>query len=181
MRRLIAERKRWHAFGHGTIKFLHPENAKVLAFIREFEEETVLVVANLSRFTQAAEIDLCAPTPGVVPMEIFSRTKFPEIASRLATMFTLGPHDFYWLALRRKGATASAEGCRGAGDRARTGLAQAAPAGHARVAGARAAARVIFKTAAGFPRARQLREFHITEEICASSRDDDCAHLVCRT
>src|SRR4051794_19739538 len=99
MRRLIAERKRWHAFGQGTIKFLTPENAKVLAFLREFEEETVLVVANLSRFTQATEIDLSAYA-GVVPMEIFSRTRLPELKTTPA-MFTLGPHDFYWIALRR--------------------------------------------------------------------------------
>jgi maltose alpha-D-glucosyltransferase/alpha-amylase len=102
MRRLIVERKRWKAFGHGTITFLHPDNAKVLVFIREHEEESVLVVANLSRFTQAAEIDLSA-FAGAIPMEIFSRAKLPEIRPG-GSMFTLGPHDFYWLALRRHGA-----------------------------------------------------------------------------
>ncbi len=101
MRRLIVERKRWHAFGHGTIRFLHPENAKVLAFIREVEEEAILVVANLSRFTQATELDL-SEYAGTRPMEIFSRAKFPEIRQG-GTMFTLGSHDFYWLALRRRG------------------------------------------------------------------------------
>ena len=101
MRRLIVERKRWHAFGHGGIRFFHPENAKVLAFVREDEDNSVLVLANLSRFTQAAEIDL-TEFAGVVPMEIFSRSKFPELKPGV-TMFTLGPHDFYWLALRRKG------------------------------------------------------------------------------
>jgi maltose alpha-D-glucosyltransferase/alpha-amylase len=107
MRRLIVERKRWHAFGAGTIRFLHPENAKVLTFIRETEEEAVLVVANLSRFTQAAEIDL-SEFAGIRPMEIFSRAKLPEIKAG-GTMFTLGSHDFYWLALRRKGARLPSE------------------------------------------------------------------------
>ena len=101
MRRLIAERKRWRAFGHGTIEFLQPKNAKILAFVREAGEESVLVVANLSRFTQAAELDLSAYA-GLVPMEIFSRSKFMEIRPG-GTLFTLGPHVFYWLALRRKG------------------------------------------------------------------------------
>jgi maltose alpha-D-glucosyltransferase/alpha-amylase len=102
MRRLIVERRRWHAFGAGTIRFLHPENAKLLAFIRETEEEAILVVANLSRFTQASELDL-TEYAGTRPMEIFSRQKMPELHAG-GTMFMLGPHDFYWIALRRKGA-----------------------------------------------------------------------------
>lgn len=108
MRRLIAERKRWSAFGNGTIEFLHPRNAKILAFIREHGDEAVLMVANLSRFTQAAELNLSAYN-GVVPMEIFSRTKFPEIRAG-GTMFTLGPHDFYWIALKRPGKTMRLDG-----------------------------------------------------------------------
>ncbi len=107
MRRIIAERKRWHAFGHGTIRFLHPENAKVLAFVRETEEEAILVVANLSRFTQATELEL-SEYAGTRPMEIFSRQKLSEIKQG-GTLFTLGPHDFYWLAMRRKGARQSQE------------------------------------------------------------------------
>ena len=101
MRRLIAERKRWKSFGRGRIEFLQPQNARVLAFIREHGEETVLTVANLSRFTQAAELDLSAYA-GLTPLEIFSRSKFPEIRQG-GTMFTLGPHDFYWIALKSKG------------------------------------------------------------------------------
>ena len=57
-RRVIAMRKNFKAFSRGSLEFLHPENAKVLAFLREHEGETILVVANLSRFSQAAEIDL---------------------------------------------------------------------------------------------------------------------------
>jgi len=52
-KRMIALRKRFQAFGRGTIEFLSPENPKVLAFIRQLEDQTVLVVANLSRFTQS--------------------------------------------------------------------------------------------------------------------------------
>ncbi|HEY2343758.1 MAG TPA: maltose alpha-D-glucosyltransferase, partial [Chthoniobacteraceae bacterium] len=107
MRRLIAERKRWGAFGHGTIQFLQPQNAKVLAFVREYADEAILVVANLSRFTQATELDL-SPYAGLVPMEVFSRAKFPEMRQG-GTMFTLGPHDFYWLALRRKGSAGTSD------------------------------------------------------------------------
>src|SRR2546423_9090086 len=47
MKRLLATRKRHKAFGRGSIEFLQPENRKILAFVRRFEDETLLVVANL--------------------------------------------------------------------------------------------------------------------------------------
>ena len=58
MKRALAQRKQWRALGRGSIEFLYPENRRVLAFVRTCGEENVLVVANLSRFAQAAEIDL---------------------------------------------------------------------------------------------------------------------------
>src|SRR5262249_35248236 len=57
MKHMIALRKRHAAFGRGTLEFLSPDNNKVLAFVRRFHEETILVVANLSRFVQYAELD----------------------------------------------------------------------------------------------------------------------------
>jgi maltose alpha-D-glucosyltransferase/alpha-amylase len=102
MRRLIALRKQFRAFGRGSLRFLNPENRKVLAFVREWRqpdgrEERVLVVANLSRFAQYAELDLSA-FKGLVPVEVFGRTEFPPIGDgRYPVM--LGPHSFYWFAL----------------------------------------------------------------------------------
>ncbi len=97
MRRLVALRKRHRSFGRGTIRFLHPENRKVLVFIREHEEEKILIVANLSRFTQAVELDL-SEFEGMVPVELFGHTEFPRIGE-LPYFLTLGPHTFYWFAL----------------------------------------------------------------------------------
>jgi len=99
MKRLIALRKHYHAFGRGSLEFLHPRNNKVLAFIRQLEDERILVVANLSRFVQAAELDLRA-FDGMVPVELFGQTEFPPIGE-LPYFVTLGPHAFYWFALRR--------------------------------------------------------------------------------
>jgi maltose alpha-D-glucosyltransferase/alpha-amylase len=96
-KRLIALRKRFQAFGRGTIEFLAPENPKVLAFIRHFEDETVLVVANLSRFTQYVELDLKA-FKGRVPLELIGRTRFPPIGD-LPYLLTLGEHAFYWFSV----------------------------------------------------------------------------------
>src|SRR5213592_4224433 len=58
MRRLIAIRKRYPVFGRGTIEFLHPTNLAVLAYLRCYDSQTVLVVNNLSRFVQPVELDL---------------------------------------------------------------------------------------------------------------------------
>jgi maltose alpha-D-glucosyltransferase / alpha-amylase len=97
MRRLIALRKRYRAFSRGTIEFLHPANHRVLAFVRRYEGERILVVANLSRFAQHAELDLSL-FAGSTPVELFGRNRFPEIGGRPYPL-TLGPHTFLWFAL----------------------------------------------------------------------------------
>ena len=96
-KRLIALRKRYRAFGRGSLEFLYPENRKVLAFLRRYRDELILVVANLSRFVQYAELDLSA-FRGMVPVELFGQTEFPPIGD-LPYFMTLSPHAFYWFAL----------------------------------------------------------------------------------
>jgi maltose alpha-D-glucosyltransferase / alpha-amylase len=96
-RRLIGLRKRYRAFGRGTLEFLHPENRKVLAFVRRYEDEVILVLANLSRFVQAVELDL-ATFRGMMPVEMFGQVEFPAIGDQ-PYMFTIGPHSFYWFSL----------------------------------------------------------------------------------
>ncbi|MGE0540764.1 MAG: maltose alpha-D-glucosyltransferase [Dehalococcoidia bacterium] len=97
MKRLIALRKRYQAFSRGSIEFLHPENRKVLVFTRRYEDQVILVVANLSRFVQAVELDLSA-YERMVPVELFGQTRFPRIGE-LPYFLTLGPHSFYWFSL----------------------------------------------------------------------------------
>jgi maltose alpha-D-glucosyltransferase/alpha-amylase len=97
MKRLISFRKGYKAFGNGTIEFLFPENRKILVFIRSFEDERILVVANLSQYVQYAELDL-SPYKGMVPREMFGRSVFPPIGE-LPYFLTLGPHAFYWFSL----------------------------------------------------------------------------------
>ncbi len=99
MKRLIALRKQLRAFGRGSLTFLHPENRRVLAYLREYRDDCILVVANLSRFVQYAELDLRA-FRGSTPVELFGNTEFPPIGSR-PYFLSLGPHSFYWFALRR--------------------------------------------------------------------------------
>jgi maltose alpha-D-glucosyltransferase/alpha-amylase len=97
MRNLIALRKLFRVFGRGSLKFLHPSNRKVLAYIREDGEETVLCVANLSRFAQPAQLDL-SEYDGMVPIEMLGYVEFPRIG-KLPYAVTLAPYGFLWLEL----------------------------------------------------------------------------------
>jgi maltose alpha-D-glucosyltransferase/alpha-amylase len=98
MKRVIRMRKRYKAFGRGSIKFLEPANRKILAFIREYRNEKILIVVNLSRFAQAVELDL-EDLEGFVPLEVFSRNRFPVI-QKSQYVITLGPHGYYWFELK---------------------------------------------------------------------------------
>ena len=104
MKRQIALRKRYRAFSRGTMEVLQPENRKILAFLRCYQDERILVIANLSRFVQYTELDLAAFI-GMTPIEMFSGNEFPPIAAR-PYFFTLAPHSFYWFSLEAR-ATAS--------------------------------------------------------------------------
>jgi maltose alpha-D-glucosyltransferase / alpha-amylase len=105
MKRLIATRKRYRALGRGTLEFLHPDNRKVLAFTRRWENEIILVVANLSRHVQCFELDL-HEFRGMVPVELAGGTRFPEITER-PYFLNLGPFTFYWFALEQQQVTQS--------------------------------------------------------------------------
>jgi maltose alpha-D-glucosyltransferase/alpha-amylase len=97
MKRLIALRKRYRAFGRGSLEFLQPSNQRILAFVREYDGERILVVANLSRFVQHTELDLVR-FEGLIPSEMFGQVPFPMITESPYPL-TLGPHAFYWFTL----------------------------------------------------------------------------------
>jgi maltose alpha-D-glucosyltransferase/alpha-amylase len=98
MRRTIAMRKRFKAFGLGSLEMLPSDNPKVMTFMREYGEERILVVVNLSRFSQTVTVDLSRYS-GMVPEELFSRNRFPMIQES-RYHFTMGPHDHFWFVLR---------------------------------------------------------------------------------
>lgn len=97
LKRLIAVRKANPALGRGTLRFLHPGNRKILAYVREHEGEAVLCVANLSRSPQPVELDL-SDRKGSVPVEMMGRTPFPPVGD-LPYLLTLPGHGFYWFRL----------------------------------------------------------------------------------
>ena len=105
MKRMISARKRFKAFGRGTLEFLQPENRKVLAFIRRYQQECLLVVANLSRHTQFVELDLSA-FQGMVLIDPSSRTRFPSVREQ-PYFLTLGAYAFYWFVIEAEPAEIS--------------------------------------------------------------------------
>ena len=100
MRNMIALRKLFRVFGRGTIEFLNPDNRKVLAYLRRYEGEQVLCVANLSRFAQPVDLDL-SKLEGMIPVEMLGYVEFP-VVDRQPYRFTLAPYSFLWLELQRK-------------------------------------------------------------------------------
>jgi maltose alpha-D-glucosyltransferase/alpha-amylase len=97
MRRILRVRRDYPAFGRGSLRFLDPENRRVLAYLRQHEGVTILCVANLSRFAQYVELDLRA-FGGMVPLEMIGHVRFPPIGE-LPYLLTFAPHGFYWFLL----------------------------------------------------------------------------------
>jgi maltose alpha-D-glucosyltransferase/alpha-amylase len=103
-RNMIALRKLFHVFGRGTQEFLNPENRKILAYVRRYEDEilgsreTVLCVANLSRFSQPVSLDL-SEFVGMIPVEMLGYVTFPAITAQPYPL-TLSPYSFLWLELQ---------------------------------------------------------------------------------
>ncbi|MFO0788218.1 MAG: maltose alpha-D-glucosyltransferase [Pirellulales bacterium] len=96
-RRILDLRKQFPAFGTGSFEALPTGNPKIFAFLRETDDETLLVVANLSRLSQAVELDL-SRYQGKTPTELFGRTSFPTVTDQPYRL-SLGPHGFFWFCL----------------------------------------------------------------------------------
>lgn len=99
MKRMIEGRKRHQAFGRGTIVFLRPQTDKVLAHLREYRGETLLLVHNLAGSAQAVELDL-ARFEGATPIEILGDSRFPTIGKH-SYVLSLAPYGYYWFKLQR--------------------------------------------------------------------------------
>ncbi|MDQ1641703.1 MAG: maltose alpha-D-glucosyltransferase / alpha-amylase, partial [Actinomycetota bacterium] len=96
-RRMIEVRKENPAFGLGSWLDLGGSNPSVLSFVREFGDDIVLCVNNLSRFPQPVELDL-RKWEGCNPVELLGTVPFPRIGE-LPYLLTVAGHGFYWFRL----------------------------------------------------------------------------------
>ncbi|RIJ05949.1 maltose alpha-D-glucosyltransferase [Achromobacter sp. K91] len=101
-RRLLAQRRQSHAFGRGTLRFIFAGNRKILAYLRQWQDTTILCVANLSNAAQPVELQL-QEFNGRVPVEMLGGTPFPAVGE-LPYLLTLPPYAFYWLDLSNEAA-----------------------------------------------------------------------------
>jgi len=99
MQHLIRVRRSTPLLGSGSIEFLYPANHRILAYTRQLEGQTILIVNNLSGAAQAVELDL-RRFKGQIPIEMFGGNLFPRIGD-LPYLLTMGPYQFYWFRLRR--------------------------------------------------------------------------------
>ncbi len=96
-KRLISVRKSTRVLGRGSLAFIRPTNRAVLVYVRQYENEVLLCIANMSRSAQAAEIDL-SPWRGRTPLELLGRKSFPPIGDQ-PYVVTLAPYGFFWFQL----------------------------------------------------------------------------------
>ncbi len=101
-KRMIAVRQTHPAFGLGRFRMLFPRNRKILAFLREHDDDIIFCVFNLSRSAQAVEIDL-AQFRGRVPIELTGRSAFPPVGSQ-PYVLTLPAYGFFWFTLAEEAA-----------------------------------------------------------------------------
>ncbi|HEX8719287.1 MAG TPA: maltose alpha-D-glucosyltransferase [Pyrinomonadaceae bacterium] len=99
MRQMILLRKEHHVFGRGTMRFVKPENRKIFAFVREYGDDKVLCVFNLSQFAQPVELDM-HEFEGWTPVEMLGKARFPSIKAG-AYQLALAPFGFYWFQLEK--------------------------------------------------------------------------------
>ncbi|MBV9572022.1 MAG: maltose alpha-D-glucosyltransferase [Alphaproteobacteria bacterium] len=97
LRRMLVVRGKHKAFGRGAIRFLAPQNRKVLAYLREHDGDAILCVVNVSRAAQAVELDL-HEFAGRTPVELLGGSPFP-LVGQLTYLLSLPPYGFYWFLL----------------------------------------------------------------------------------
>jgi maltose alpha-D-glucosyltransferase/alpha-amylase len=98
MKRMIALRKQHPVFGRGSLRFIPTPNRKVLTYVRQYGDDLVLCVANMSRTVQPVEIPM-AEFAGLTPVEMSGQTEFPRIGEA-PYFLTLAPYGFYWFQLQ---------------------------------------------------------------------------------
>jgi maltose alpha-D-glucosyltransferase/alpha-amylase len=98
MKRMIALRRQHAVFGRGTIEFIRTDNRKVITYVRRYEQQMVLCVANLARTVQPVSVPL-AQFAGLTPVELLGQTEFPRIGEQ-PYFLTLAPYGFYWFSLQ---------------------------------------------------------------------------------
>ena len=98
MREMIAVRKTCRAFGRGELQLLQPAGVAVLAYLRAYGDEVILVVNNLSPESQQVDLDLAA-FAGARPVDLFTGQALTQVTED-PYQVALGRYGYRWLRLR---------------------------------------------------------------------------------
>ena len=94
IKNVLAMRKRLNVFGRGDLHFIDSSNSKVLCFARTYEKQSIIVVANLSQFSQATTLDLKSFKDCDIT-EVFSQNRFMSVTDGEYPI-TIGPYGYFW-------------------------------------------------------------------------------------
>jgi len=94
VKNVLAMRKRLNVFGRGDLKFIESSNAKVLCFARTYQDQKIIVVANLSQFSQATTLNLVEFKDRDIT-EVFSQNRFMNVGDGEYPI-TIGPYGYFW-------------------------------------------------------------------------------------
>ena len=100
IRSAIALRKQHPVFGRGSLEFVKPANRAIFAFSRRYEKDCLLCVFNLSRFSQATDLNLRS-YEGCVPVEMSGDIEFPRIGNQ-PYQLSLNGYGFFWFVLHQR-------------------------------------------------------------------------------
>ena len=96
LRHMIAVRKQHPAFGRGSFTWVECESLAVAAYLRQFQDERVLVVNNLSGKTQSVALKL--PFDAGWPQDLVNPRTLPPVIDGLITL-EMGPYQYLWAGL----------------------------------------------------------------------------------
>jgi maltose alpha-D-glucosyltransferase/alpha-amylase len=95
LRRQIRLRKQYTAFGRGNLQILSTNNKSVLAYLRQYQEQNLLVINNLSSQTKQIHLDL----EGFIQLlDLFNGETSP-ISANEANSFELPAFGYRWYRL----------------------------------------------------------------------------------
>jgi maltose alpha-D-glucosyltransferase / alpha-amylase len=97
MRRMLTLRRQHPTLGRGTFEPVATDNRRILSYLREYEGQQILVVANMARTAQPVHLDL-QRFEGRHPVELIGNTELPAVSAQ-PYFLTLAPHGFFWFQL----------------------------------------------------------------------------------
>jgi len=97
IKKMIAVRKQFLSFGRGNFRWMDAGTPAVAAYMRQYDEERLLVINNLTDQIQSAVIPI-SRARNIHPIDILSNRRLRGLENNHLTL-TLAPYRYLWLKL----------------------------------------------------------------------------------